>query len=257
MRKVLRKTYAKDYWDKRWSSYERDDDSFKDLTIYPVKFIEPVISKDDLSLDVGCGLGRIVKHYKNEGFLIKGCDYSEVAVGKLKAEDHELEIETASITNLPYADESFNNAFAFGVIHSIEDLNEINSGIKEVWRCLKRGGKFVVSARADNLENRLIDRITSKRQGAGTMFHKWCFTQRELEEMLISNHFKIESIALDTNVSFLHKFGMFRAKENSDESELRSYGFRLNYLGRSLYSFLKLVGGNSFGTTIIVTANKP
>ncbi len=156
MRKVLRNKGTLDYWNDRWGAFESDEDEFRNLNIYPVKYVNTVMVQGTVTLDAGCGLGRVVKHYKKRGFDIVGCDYSHVAVEKLNQTSPELDIRHANITDLPYRDAEFDNILALGLFHSIENLDDIDKGILEATRCLKIGGHLIASVRADNWENRLM-----------------------------------------------------------------------------------------------------
>lgn len=256
MRKVLRNNDALTYWNKRWSDFPEDEKSFQNMNIYPIKFVTPYITKEKRTLDVGCGLGRIVKHYHYQGYDISGCDYSSVAVKKLNLNSPELRISEGDVTNLKYRNDAFDLILAFGVFHSIEDLNAINKGITEVIRCLTVNGNFVVSVRVDNMESRLIDNITEKRGKKGSQFHKWCFSEREFAEMLTKNFLFINKVDLFTNVPFLHKFRIFRKNNKFDEKEARSTGFQLNFIGNTLYKLLKFSFPHSFGTTLVFSTTK-
>lgn len=256
MRKVYRNTATQAYWEKRWSNFDKDESTFTNLNIYPIKFTNDLMTSSRKALDIGCGLGRVVKHYFNKGHDIRGCDYSKTAVQKLNVTHPELNIIEADVTKLPYGNKEFDVIFAFGVFHGLEQIEHIKKGLEQSIRCLSPLGHFVVSVRADNLENWLIDYITAKRGAKGNKFHKWCFTRKEFTEILESLPITIESVEQITNVSFLHKFKIFRKNRALSEKKARSEGFKLNRFGKSLYYILKFIGGTSFGTTIVFTTRK-
>lgn len=256
MRKVLRKSGHKTYWNNRWSSFISDHSHFTNMEMYPIKHVYPIIKKGSKTLEAGCGLGRIIKHFDYYNYNIIGFDYSEVAIQKLKKSSPNLNVIVADISKMPYQQEEFDNILAMGVLHSLESSRIIEKAIRECFRCLKPNGKMVVSVRADNLENYLIDKITDKRNGKGDKFHKWCFKKNEFKSLLKNNGFKIDSYELITNVSFLNKFSFFKKNISSDEKELRSKGFQLNLIGNIIYSSLKFVFKDLFGTTLIVTCSK-
>lgn len=182
MRKVLRNTDPLSYWNKRWKDFDSDDSSFLNMEIYPIKYVDRIMDKEKTTLDVGCGLGRIVKHYHNKGYNISGCDYSEVAIQKLNVNNPELDIRAGNILSLPYDNEQFDNILVLGVYHSIERLEDIDIAVEETVRCLKPNGHLVASVRADTLENWLIDFISDLKGAKGKEFHKWCFKQKEFME---------------------------------------------------------------------------
>jgi SAM-dependent methyltransferase len=256
MRKVFRDKHSNEYWENRWSSFENDKESFQNMEMYPIKFVERFISKKENILDAGCGLGRIVKHYHNNGFNIRGCELSQTAVKKLKKSHKDLKIEAGSITHLPYKKETFDLIVAFGVIHSIESIDDITKSFLECHRCLLKNGNFIFSARADNWENYLIDKITELRGKKGNQFHKWCFSKKELDLFCMKNSFEILNIELVTNVPFLYKFKIFRKNQNQKESELREKGFQINIFAKVIYKILKILFQSKFGTTYVYTTKK-
>ncbi len=256
MRKVYRKVDTYDYWNQRWGAFEADGTTFQNKNIYPIKYVDRIISKGKWTIDIGCGLGRVVKHYNNEGYTVSGCDYSEVAVEKLNKNSPELDIIQANILSLPYEDKQFDNILLLGVLHGFENLNDINKALRESVRCLKDGGHMIIANRAESWDNYLVDKITERKQGKGDSFHKACFKKSEIEELVKSHSLKIDSIELITNVSFLHKFSLFRKTNKFDESITRTHGFELNVLGDLFYKCLKICFPGKFGTTYVITAHK-
>jgi ubiquinone/menaquinone biosynthesis C-methylase UbiE len=256
MRKVYRKVNTHDYWNQRWGAFEADGTTFQNKNIYPIKYVDRIISKGKWTIDIGCGLGRVVKHYHNEGYKISGCDYSEVAVEKLKKNNPELDIIQANILFLPYEDNQFDNILLLGVLHGIENLDDINKALSEAVRCLKDDGHMIIANRAENWDNYLVDKITELKQGKGDSFHKVCFKKSEVEELVKSHSLRIDRIELITNVSFLHKFSLFRKTNKFDESITRTHGFELNFLGGLIYKCLKICFPGQFGTTYVITAQK-
>ena len=256
MRKSLRDVDTKLYWNKRWDAFELDEEEFHNMNIYPIKYVDPVMKEGTATLDAGCGLGRIVKHYNKKGFNIIGFDYSKIAVDKLTKTNPEVDIIEANISCLPYENEQFDNILALGVFHSIEALDNVEKGISEANRCLQTGGHLVAAVRADSLENRLIDIVTERRGKRGNCFHKWCFTRKEFQTLLERNGLIVDKIELVTNVPFFHKFKKLKKDRKANEGFLRSTGFRLNFVGNFIYKIVKLFFTDSFGTTLVFLAYK-
>ena len=64
MKRVVRTVPNEQYWDRRWRETGRDPDCFEDLSIYPIRYAEMVMNgSSDLVLELGAGLGRVLKHY--------------------------------------------------------------------------------------------------------------------------------------------------------------------------------------------------
>ena len=90
-----------------------------------------------------------------------------------------------------------------------------------------------------------------KEESIGILFKK-----SEVEELAKSHSLRIDRIELITNVSFLHKFSLFRKTNKFDESITRTHGFELNFLGGLIYKYLKICFPGQFGTTYVITAQK-
>jgi len=147
MKKAYRSQDNKSYWDKRWLEIEIDADNFQDLSIYPIRYAEMVMQnrENTSTLELGCGLGRILKHYHYQGYDITGIERSQIAVEKVKTEDRTLKITVSDAKRLPFGDHTFNTLLAFGFYHNIE--TDMIAALKESVRCLKPGGTFCISVR--------------------------------------------------------------------------------------------------------------
>lgn len=96
-------------------------------------------------LDVGCGIGRNSIFMANEGFDVYGIDISKEAlnIAKKKAKEKKLSINYiySNFSDLSFENNSFD---AVVDIQSIQHnrINEIKKIFSEVFRVLKKGGKF-------------------------------------------------------------------------------------------------------------------
>jgi SAM-dependent methyltransferase len=262
MKKILRTDYVDSYWDQRWRAAGVDQEVFKNLDIYPVKYSEQIAQESTSILEAGCGTGRLYFHYRNQGKDIEGLEYSHVAVDLIKKIDPSADIIQGSITELPYEDARFDAVLAFGLYHSIEDEKAIQKAFLETARVLKQGGKLVFSVRLDNLENRLLENIFRRRSNGKTFdqFHKWQFSEKDIEKLLKDAGMIWERAFYARNVSFLFKFDFFRSKhlkKNAfDESQARSGGFKLNKAGAFLDRILHSCFPKNFSNVIVVIAQK-
>lgn len=238
MKKVFRFEINQDYWDRRWNEAGKDNEGFTDLNIYPIRYAQMVmIDTKTKTLEIGCGLGRVLKHYHNQGFQISGLERSQVAVNAMKATNPNLDVKIGDALDLPYDDNSFDTIMAFGVYHNIED--GIDQGLAEVARCLKPSGRFCISMRPDNLEMRFNERYWAWKQrskGVSTRyFHRYLVGQGEFRKMLDVHGLDTYSIHYARNVSILWRLPFLKARQNEvTEGDRRSHGYRLNLLGRSI-----------------------
>ena len=261
MRKVFRDKLNAEYWEDRWANSGVDQDGFKNRDIYPIKYAELAIKKNDTILEAGCGAGRVYFHYKNSGFDIKGIEYSKNAVDNILAKDTHAEVIEGSITQLPYADSSFDTILAFGLYHNIEDEKEIQKAFDETYRVLKKEGKLVASVRFDSLENNLVEQIMKKRADGKKFdkFHRYHFSLEDIKNYLGEN-MEIEEVYYARNVSFLFKYDLFRKRElkssTFSEADARSRGFQLNYFGEILDGFLHKFFPKYFSNLLVIVASK-
>ncbi len=109
------------------------------------------IQKDFRILDIGCGGGRTIEKLAaiaSEG-VVCGVDYARGSVAVSRSKNGELimsgrvEIHQASVSQLPFPDNSFELATAVETQYYWPDLV---SDMKEVRRVLKPGGRLVVIA---------------------------------------------------------------------------------------------------------------
>ena len=97
------------YWTDRWEDLEVDS-VMSNKDIYPLKYSENLINNDKHNsiLEAGCGNGRLLKYYHNNGYDIFGIDFIDSAVKKLKKSDNSLKVEKMSIFNTNFSDNKFN-----------------------------------------------------------------------------------------------------------------------------------------------------
>lgn len=238
MRAVYRFEDNRAYWDRRWAEAGRDADAFSRLDIYPIKYAEMVmVDRSARAVELGAGLGRVLKHYQRAGFKISGIERSQVAVGRLQREDPALDIRVGDVCDLSLGDGEIDVVLAFGLYHNIEDRAAFDRALRETARCLREGGRFCVSMRPNNVEMRLNEvywrRRNRSRRGNGPRFHKWLVGEREFRAMLGRHGLQVERIERARNVSILYRVPFLRAGAR-DETERRSAGYRLNTAGRAL-----------------------
>ena len=129
------------------------------------------ISKDNVILDIGCGGGvnvsRFLKMTENKVF---GIDYSELAVersiklNKSAVDDGKCEIIEASVSDLPFHDNSFDIVTGFETVYFWPDfLNDL----KEILRVLKNDGIMFIANEAlpkegDERQKELIELLGMK-----------------------------------------------------------------------------------------------
>ncbi|MCL5035841.1 MAG: class I SAM-dependent methyltransferase [Chloroflexi bacterium] len=103
-------------------------------------------------LDFGCGDGSFAKvFFKNEK-VAAGVDIDDYSLGLAKKLDIYMDLRKADAASLPWDGESFGTVFSNCVLEHIEN---IEGALKEAFRVLKNGGKFVATVPSENLTSYL------------------------------------------------------------------------------------------------------
>lgn len=227
------------YWDRRWAEAGNDSESFSDLSIYPIRYAEMVMQdKASRALEIGCGLGRVLKHYARQGFRVSGLERSHVAVEQLNAETPLLDVVQGDVLNLPYPDAEFDVVMAFGVFHNLE--RGLEQALAETARVLRPNGKFAISMRPNNIEmnaNEIYWRWRSRGKRRGPpQFHKLLVGRGEFRDMLAARGLVSDQIHYARNVSIWYRVPFLRSADDAqaDEATRRAAGYRLNAVGRAI-----------------------
>lgn len=139
---------------------------------------------DDI-LDIGAGSGALIRTLKSKGFKAKGVDLYSTSDDILQA----------SITNLPFADESFNTVFCCDVIEHLAD-EQIDKGLEETARVLKKAGHLVITTpyNEDLKQNSVVC------PECGHQFHRYghlqSFDEKRIAELLRNHGFKISFLKI-------------------------------------------------------------
>ena len=146
-------------------------------------------------LDLGCGEGTLAKETQNKGARVIGVDLSENMV--IKAKENGTEAFVMGVTNLQFKDETFDKVFSNAVLHWVKDLN---TSASEIFRILKKDGKFVAEFGGFGNINSLcqtMQEVFSVHDDFGEFINPWNFVSvEEYRDILINNGFEIKSIEL-------------------------------------------------------------
>jgi SAM-dependent methyltransferase len=88
-------------------------------------------------LDVGCGTGALSAQLVDHGGVVSAVDPSESFVAAARSHIPGLDIQQAAAEQLPYADDTFDSAFAQLVVHFMTDPV---AGLTEMARVTRTGG---------------------------------------------------------------------------------------------------------------------
>lgn len=132
-------------WEKKWQTeegreawLEAESDVIEVLPLLKEREVKDV-------LDLGCGVGRHSLLLAEQGFQVRAMDGSESGLAFLEKEADKrgisLETKLAEMTQLPYADSSFDYILAWNVIYH-GNLSVVTRVISEITRILKPGALF-------------------------------------------------------------------------------------------------------------------
>ena len=260
MRKYFRFEENKKYWDRRWSEAGQDSERFLNKKIYPIFFSDKVVLKNKGKiLEIGCGLGRIVKHYHFMGKNITGIERSRLAVKKLNKLIPELNINYGDAKKLKFSDSTFDVALAFGVYHNFEF--DLEKGISEFSRILKVDGSFIISMRPNNFEmwlNEKYWKFKYRKKLKKKKFHKLVVNEKEFTDLLEKYSLNVQQVYRARNMSILYRIPFLQNSKtkNLDESSRRSQGYKLNLVGEFLDKFLTTFFSYSFCNVLVFKGKK-
>lgn len=149
-----------------------------------------VLNNNTVALDMGCGTGRWSKYLAPKVKFIEAMDPSKavLSASRLLADNNNVRITQASVSNIPFADESFDFVFSLGVLHHIPDTQ---LAMQQTVKKLKKGGYFLVYLYY-NFENR------------GVIFKSIFFLSNIVRKVVSSMPTKLKKIACDFLAVFVY-----------------------------------------------------
>ncbi len=148
-------------------------------------------------LDLGCGPGRDVKVFVENGFQVTGIDLSEEMIKLARDEMLEAEFIVGDLLELPFEDQSFDGVWSSATIHHLKK-EDIPIALSEINRVLKKNGAAYISVKRGDGE---IEEHDSSLAGQSRFFS--FFTAKEMTDYLNDAGFDIiESWESDNKRNF-------------------------------------------------------
>jgi len=211
-----------DYQKRIFCEHIRKKGVFKgdEVSVVLLRIVKRYIGGD--ILDIGAGSGALIRLLQSKGYKAKGVDLYSTS----------SDIEQGSITDLPFEDESFNTAFCCDVIEHLAD-EQLNSGMAETARVLRKGGHFIITTPYDED----LKRNSVVCPECGHEFHRYghfqSFDEERIRTILNKHGFK---------VSFMNVYAL---------GAMAKVPF-----GRYVHFLLKRLQFEFIGKTIVVVAEK-
>ncbi len=101
------------------------------------------IDKNTIALDIGCGTGRWFRFISDRVEFLEAIDPSMALVSAVNynKDKGNIRFTHASVSNIPFEDNSFDFAMCLGVLHHIPDTSE---GVKKIFEKIKPNGHFLL-----------------------------------------------------------------------------------------------------------------
>ncbi|HEX3392101.1 MAG TPA: class I SAM-dependent methyltransferase [Solirubrobacteraceae bacterium] len=136
----------RDAWDEnaadwvRWARSPELDHAFWRLNLPALIALLP--SPDGLTLDVGCGEGRVARAMKELGHRVVGVESSPALVTAARQADPYFEVHVADAAQLPFPDDTFDLVVASLALMNMDEMPAV---VSEIARVLCPAGRFCFS----------------------------------------------------------------------------------------------------------------
>ena len=106
------------------------------------RFLAILPPPSGLTLDVGCGEGRLPRDLKARGYDVVGIDGSATLIEHARTADPDGDYRVADAAELPVADASVRLVTAF---MSLQDVDDMPRAVSEIARVLEPGGRLAAA----------------------------------------------------------------------------------------------------------------
>jgi len=129
-----------EYWNKSYQTYQVDIQEYSQWLNRYISIINNC--KTDI-LDLGCGIGCDSIYLSKKGFNIVACDFSQVALDRLKTANFNIKTVLVDISKpLPFKENSFDIIIADLSLHYFDEQTT-KSILKEIKRILTCNGVLI------------------------------------------------------------------------------------------------------------------
>ncbi len=125
-----------------WAAWARAPGHDSYWRFHRQAFFSLLPSPGVLTLDIGCGEGRVARDLKAKGHTVIALDVSPTMVELARAADPAMTVLLADAAQLPFEDESADLAVAFMSLHDVDDMP---GAVKEIGRVLRPRGALCMA----------------------------------------------------------------------------------------------------------------
>jgi SAM-dependent methyltransferase len=141
-RPYLRVVKLSEAWEEQarnWARWAREPGHDSYWRFHRDAFLQLVPPPGRLTLDIGCGEGRVARDLKARGHQVVAIDASPTLVQFAREADPSMEVVLADAARLPLEDQVADLAVAFMSLHDIDDMP---GAVRETFRVLASRGRF-------------------------------------------------------------------------------------------------------------------
>jgi SAM-dependent methyltransferase len=134
-----------DFWEgqaERWTRWAREPGHDSYWRFHRDRFLELVPPPGRLTVDVGCGEGRLARDLKALGHTVVAIDRSGAMLGYAREADPELDVRQADAAALPLEDGAAELVVSFMSLMNTDDLE---GAVREAARVLGGGGLYCIA----------------------------------------------------------------------------------------------------------------
>ena len=199
---------------KNWVKWARTPDHDVFWYYAPSFFEEIVPSAHGLTLEIGCGEGRVARQLASRAHNVVALDSSSTLVQFAREADAQSAYLFADATTLPFADATFQTVVAYNSLQTTAMMVDMAQAVREAGRVLKPSGHFCLcvahpmtdvgrvkepSAEGDLIisgsyfENQRVNETITK-DSLKMTFHGWTYTLEDYVRALEEAGFLIERV---------------------------------------------------------------
>lgn len=190
-----------DFWEENWEA-SHFEESLRFCAVDPLRPLFEKYSKEgSLMLEGGCGLGQYLAFYASKGRRVIGLDFAQKALKTLHKRQEYLDLCGGDVSNLPFADETFDLYYSGGVVEHFEGGAE--KSLLEAQRVLKKDGVLLISVPYFSPLRRILAPFKKDAwrkvknpeidngNESGTTFFQYVYRPYEFEKMLAEANLKV------------------------------------------------------------------